>query len=57
MSARDLLVQYRYNEAGRLLHDAIAQDPASATALYLQGVMLYQQDQLGPGAPVLRSRQ
>jgi tetratricopeptide (TPR) repeat protein len=46
MSARDLLVQYRYNEAQRALHEAIVQDPASATALYLQGVMLYQQDQL-----------
>jgi len=46
LSARDLLVQYRYKDAQRLLRQAIDQDPQSAAALYLQGVMYYQQDQI-----------
>jgi tetratricopeptide (TPR) repeat protein len=46
LSARDLLLQYRYKDAQKLLSQAIEQDPQSASAFYLQGVMLYQQDQL-----------
>ena len=44
--ARDMIANYRYKDAGKLLQQAILDDPQSAPALYLQGVLLYKQDQV-----------
>lgn len=46
--ARRLLKQGRLKEAGPILDEALKDDPKNASALYLRGVMLYRQDQLGP---------
>ncbi|MGD0137499.1 MAG: hypothetical protein ABSD28_01370 [Tepidisphaeraceae bacterium] len=46
LPAKDLIVNYRYKEADKLLRQAIIDDPECATALYLQGVMLYKQEQI-----------
>jgi tetratricopeptide (TPR) repeat protein len=46
MPAKDLIVNYRYKEADKLLQQAIIDDPDCATALYLQGVLLYKQEQI-----------
>jgi tetratricopeptide (TPR) repeat protein len=45
--ARDLIAQGRLREAGPLLDLALRQDARSPPALYLRGVMLYRQEQLG----------
>jgi Tfp pilus assembly protein PilF len=44
--AKDLIANYRYKDAGVLLQQAIIDDPQSAPALYLQGVLFYKQDQV-----------
>lgn len=46
LPAKDLIVNYRYKEADKALQQAILDDPECATALYLQGVMLYKQEQI-----------
>ncbi len=42
----DFISNYRYKEAAAALQQALADDPQCAAALYLRGVMLYQQDQV-----------
>jgi tetratricopeptide (TPR) repeat protein len=44
--ARQLLKQGRVLEAAPLLNDALAVDPQNVTALYLSGLMAYDQDKL-----------
>jgi Tfp pilus assembly protein PilF len=44
--AKDMIANYRYKDAGILLQQAIIDDPQSAPALYLRGVLLYKQDQV-----------
>lgn len=46
--ARDLIAQNKLREAGPLLELALRQDPKSAPALYLRGVIYVHQEQLGP---------
>jgi tetratricopeptide (TPR) repeat protein len=46
LPARDMIAGYRYKDAAKLLEQAIRDDPQSAPALYLQGVLLYKQDQV-----------
>jgi tetratricopeptide (TPR) repeat protein len=46
--ARDLIAAGRLREAGPLIDVALRQDPASAPALFLRGVVHYRQEQLGP---------
>jgi tetratricopeptide (TPR) repeat protein len=46
LPAKDLIVNYRYKEADKALQQALIDDPECATALYLQGVMLYKQEQI-----------
>jgi Flp pilus assembly protein TadD len=46
LPAKDLIANYRYKDAGTLLQQAIIDDPQSAPALYLRGVLLYKQDQV-----------
>ena len=46
MPAKDLIANYRYKEADKILRQAIQDDPECAAALYLQGVSLYKQDQV-----------
>jgi len=46
--ARDHVAQGRLREAGPLLQQALEVDPKNASALYLQGVVAFRQDQLGP---------
>ncbi|MGA3067421.1 MAG: hypothetical protein ABSF29_11300 [Tepidisphaeraceae bacterium] len=41
LSARDLLLQNRTEEAQQLLTQALSDDPACATAIYIQGVQFY----------------
>jgi len=45
--AKDLIDNYRYKEAAKILQQAIIDDPQSAPGLYLQGVLMYKQDQVG----------
>ncbi len=45
-TARQLMKQGRSKEAEPLLVDCIAVDPTNATALYLTGLLRYQQDQI-----------
>lgn len=42
----DLISNYRYKEADKALQQALQDDPQCAAALYLQGIMLYKQDQI-----------
>jgi tetratricopeptide (TPR) repeat protein len=44
--AKELIVKYRYKEAAKILQQAIIDDPQSAPALYLQGVLFYKQEQV-----------
>jgi Flp pilus assembly protein TadD len=46
MPAADLITNYRYKEADKILQQALEDDPECAAALYLEGVMLYKQDQV-----------
>jgi tetratricopeptide (TPR) repeat protein len=46
LPAADLISNYRYQEADKILRQAVLDDPQSATALYLQGVSLYKQEQV-----------
>jgi tetratricopeptide (TPR) repeat protein len=46
ISARDMLSQNRPDEADQLLQQALADDPQNATAIYLQGVRYFNQNQL-----------
>ncbi|MGD0463637.1 MAG: hypothetical protein ABSB74_14215 [Tepidisphaeraceae bacterium] len=46
MPAKDLIVNYRYKEADKILRQALQDDPECAMAAYLQGVALYNQDQV-----------
>jgi tetratricopeptide (TPR) repeat protein len=46
LPARDLIANYRYKEADKLLQQALQDDPECAAALYLQGISLYKQDQV-----------
>ncbi len=46
--ARQLLKQGRVKEADAILAKVLADDPANPTAMYLHGVALYRQEQLGP---------
>jgi tetratricopeptide (TPR) repeat protein len=46
LPAKDLIASYRYKEAEPILRQALQDDPQCAAALYLQGVMLYRQDQV-----------
>ena len=46
--ARDLVAQGKLREAGPLIQQALDVDPKNASALYLRGVVLFRQDQLGP---------
>ena len=48
VKARDHVAQGRLREAGPLLQQALDVDPKNASALYLRGVVLFRQDQLGP---------
>jgi tetratricopeptide (TPR) repeat protein len=48
IKARDLVAQGRLREAGPLIDEALDVDPRNASALYLRGVILFRQDQLGP---------
>jgi tetratricopeptide (TPR) repeat protein len=41
--AKDLIANYRYAEAAKILQQALTDDAQSAPALYLQGVLLYKQ--------------
>jgi len=45
--ARDLVAQGKLREAGPLLDLALQQDPKNPSAIYLRGVVLYRQEQLG----------
>jgi tetratricopeptide (TPR) repeat protein len=44
--ARDLIANYKYKDAAKILSQAVTDDPECATAWYLQGVLLYKQDQV-----------
>ena len=46
LPAKDLIVNYHYKEADKALQQALIDDPECATALYLQGVMFYKQEQI-----------
>jgi tetratricopeptide (TPR) repeat protein len=46
LPARDLILNYHYKEAQKILEQALIDDPECAAALYLQGVALYKQDQV-----------
>ncbi len=46
MPAKDLIANYRYAEADKILRQALQDDPQCAMAAYLQGVALYKQDQV-----------
>lgn len=46
--ARDLIAAGKLREAGPLLDLALRQDPKSAPALFLRGVVQYRQEQFGP---------
>lgn len=48
VKARELIAQGRLREAGPLIQQALDVDPKNASALYLRGVVLFRQDQLGP---------
>ena len=53
--ARRLIKQGRLKEAGPILEEALQIDPKNASALYLKGLMLYRQDQLGPAKKALEA--
>jgi tetratricopeptide (TPR) repeat protein len=44
--AKDLIANYKYKDASKILSQAVLDDPECATAWYLQGVLLYKQDQV-----------
>ena len=46
IAARDLLLQNHTEEATELLNQALLDDPQNATAIFIQGVQLYNQNQL-----------
>jgi tetratricopeptide (TPR) repeat protein len=46
LPAKDLIVNYHYKEAEKILQQALEDDPECAAALYLQGVAQYKQDQV-----------
>ncbi|HEY1921741.1 MAG TPA: tetratricopeptide repeat protein, partial [Tepidisphaeraceae bacterium] len=46
LPAKDLIANYRYKEAEKILQQALLDDPECAAALYLNGVALYKQDQV-----------
>jgi tetratricopeptide (TPR) repeat protein len=46
LPAKDLINNYKYAAAAQILQQAVLDDPQCATALYLQGVMFYKQDQV-----------
>ena len=48
VKAHGLIVQGRLREATPLIQQALDVDPKNASALYLRGVVLFRQDQLGP---------
>ena len=48
VKAASMVSQGRLREAGPLLQQALEMDPKNPSALYLRGVVLFRQDQLGP---------
>ncbi|HEX4052754.1 MAG TPA: tetratricopeptide repeat protein [Tepidisphaeraceae bacterium] len=46
LPVKDLISNYRYKDAAAALQLALKDDPQCAAALYLQGVLLYRQDQV-----------
>jgi tetratricopeptide (TPR) repeat protein len=46
LPAKDLILNYHYKDAEKILQQALEDDPECAAALYLQGVALYKQDQV-----------
>lgn len=46
LPARDLITNYKYKDADKILQQAVIDDPECATAWYLQGVLFYKQEQV-----------